>query len=232
MKNGPLFFLGLFAALAISWGGVVLSSHGQLGDLAPYFDETDGVQPARTPGVALRGQLVYADLGCAACHTQQVRRAGFGSDIDRKWGERQSVARDYIFQIRPQLGNSRIGPDLANVGGRKPAYDTEDLTSLLYTGVIPGTKAVTHPTYKFLFTDREIVGERTPDALKLKGDAAPAAGREIVPTERARTLVAYLLGSNQAYSFPEAKPLTVKAAPAAKKADADHAHDAKPEAKK
>lgn len=232
MKNGPLFFLGLFGALALSWGGIVLSSHGQLGGLAPYFDETDGAQPARTPGLALRGQLVYGDLGCAACHTQQVRRAGFGSDVERGWGERQSVARDYIFQIRPQLGNSRIGPDLANLGGRKSPFDAEDLMGILYNGVIPDAHKGPHPTYKFLFTDREIAGQRTPDALKLKGDAAPAPGREIVPTERARTLVAYLLASNQTYSFPESKPLAVKAVAAPKKADAGHAHDAKPEAKK
>ena len=48
-------------------------------------------------------------------------------DQARGWGERQSVARDYIFQIRPQLGSSRIGPDLTNLGARKPPYDADDL---------------------------------------------------------------------------------------------------------
>lgn len=203
MKNGVIFFLGLFLALVISWASIVLGTQAQLGNLAPYFDESDGLQPSRAPGIATRGQLVYADLGCAACHTQQVRRAGFGSDVERGWGERQSVARDYIFQARPQIGSSRIGPDLANVGNRKSPqapYDAEDLYKLLYNG------SATHPSYKFLFADREIAGERAADALKVSG---VAPGHQIVPTERVRTLAAYLLGSSQTYAYPEAKPLVL-----------------------
>lgn len=220
MKNGPLFFIGLFVALVVSWAGIVLASHAQLGSLTPYFDEGEGqAYPQRAAGLASRGQLVYADLGCAACHTQQVRRPGFGSDQARGWGDRQSVARDYIHQLRPQLGASRFGPDLANLAGRKPsAPDAEDLLKLLYTG------SATHPSYKFLFTEGPIVGERSVHALKLIGSAAPAAGHEVVPTERARTLVAYLLSLNNAYVYPEARPVpppAVKkgAAPETKKAE-------------
>lgn len=208
MKNGPLFFIGLFVALVVSWAGIVLASHAQLGSLPPYFDEGEGqAYPQRSAGVAARGQLVYADLGCAACHTQQVRRPGFGSDQARGWGERQNVARDYIHQLRPQLGASRFGPDLANLAGRKPsAPDAEDLLKLLYTG------SPTHPSYKFLFEERPIVGERSAHALKLTGSAAPAAGHEVVPTERARTLVAHLLSLNNAYVYPEARPVPPPAA--------------------
>jgi cytochrome c oxidase cbb3-type subunit 2 len=105
MKNGPLFFLGLFFALALSWAGLLLGTHAQLGDLAPHFDELEGKAfPQRASGIAARGLLVYQDLGCAACHTQQVRRPGFGADKERGWGDRQSVARDYVYQSRPQLG--------------------------------------------------------------------------------------------------------------------------------
>lgn len=208
MKNGPLFFLGLFLALTLSWAGTVLLSHHQLGGLAPYFDETEGTSfPARQPGIAARGQLVYGDLGCARCHTQAVRRPDFGSDQARGWGERQSVARDYIFQTRVQLGASRTGPDLTNLAARKPAYDADDLADLLYTGMIPGTKVVTHPPYPFLFEERAIVGERSAKALKLTGELAPAPGRQIVPTERAQTLVAYLQSLNNTYDYPEARPV-------------------------
>ena len=208
MKNGPLFFLGLFVALTLSWAGTVLLSHRQLGALAPYYDETESASfPLRPPGVAARGQLVYADLGCASCHTQAVRRPDFGGDQARGWGERQSVARDYIFQAHVQLGASRIGPDLTNLAARKPAYDPEDLTNLLYTGIIPGAKAVTHPPYAFLFDTRAIVGQRSAKALNLTGNLAPAAGTEIVPTERAQTLVAYLLSLNNSYDYPESRPV-------------------------
>lgn len=211
MKNGPLFFLGLFLALTLSWGGTVLLSNHQLGGLTAYFDDSDSAAyPLRPPGIAVRGQLVYADLGCASCHTQAVRRPDFGGDQARGWGERQSVARDYIFQSRVQLGQSRIGPDLANLAGRKAPYDPDELTNFLYTGIIPGTKTVTHPAYKFLFDERAITGQRSAKALTLPGNLASAAGREIVPSERAQTLVAYLLSLNNSYEYPEAKPMTLQ----------------------
>lgn len=216
MKNGPILFLGLVAALGISWGGVVVASHQQLGKLTPYYDDTEGGSfPTRPPGFAARGQLVYADLGCASCHTQQVRRPDFGSDLARGWGERQSVARDYIFQGRPQLGNSRIGPDLANLAGRKPsAPDAEDLLKFLYEG------SSAHPAYRFLFEEKDIVGERSRHALKFTGKAALPPGRQVVATERAQVLVSYLLSLNTSYAYPEARPIPASAKHGAAPADA------------
>lgn len=203
MRNGLLFFVGLFAALAFSWAGVVLWPNYQLGRLAPLFDETEGKAfPQRTPGVGAQGRLVYEDLGCAVCHTQQVRRPGYGADKERGWGDHQSVARDYVYDTRVQLGESRIGPDLANVGGRKAPFDAEDLYKLLYAG------AGSMPSYKFLFEQRAI-GDRQPSdyALALQGKLAPPAGVEVLPTPRARALVAYLLSQNHAYEYPEARPV-------------------------
>ncbi|MBL9189313.1 MAG: cbb3-type cytochrome c oxidase subunit II [Opitutaceae bacterium] len=196
MKNGPLLFTGVFLAILISFSALVLGSHGQLGRLTPYHDDNEGgAFPQNISGLAARGQLVYADLGCAACHTQQVRRPGYGSDKDRGWGERQSVARDYIFQARPQIGASRLGPDLANLGARQKSE--EALLALLYHG------SARHPGYAFLFENRPIAGEASPRAVKASGQPA---GHEIAPTERARALVAYLLSLNTAYEYPEAKP--------------------------
>jgi len=203
MKNGPLFFLGLFAAAGLSWAGIVLGSHAQLGAVAPYYDDNEGKSfPDRLPGVAARGQLVYRDLGCAACHTQQVRRPDFGSDQARGWGERQSVARDYVHQAWPQLGAARVGPDLTNIGGRKPtAPDAQDLLKMLYAG--QGQM----PAYKFLFEERKVVGQVSDKALKLAGNLSAAPGCEIVPTERAETLVAFLLSLNNVYDYPESRPV-------------------------
>jgi cytochrome c oxidase cbb3-type subunit 2 len=145
---------------------------------------------------------VYRDLGCANCHTQQVRRPDFGSDVARGWGERQSVARDYIYQPSPQLGSIRVGPDLTNLAGRKPsAPDEEDLMKLLYAG---------HggmPAYRFLFERRPVVGEVSEHALKLTGSAAAPRGFEIVPTPRAQMLVAYLRCLNTTEDYPEAMPI-------------------------
>lgn len=203
MRNGLLFFLGLVATLAFSWAGVVLWPHYQLSKLAPLFDENEGKAfPLRVPGLAAQGAMVYADLGCASCHTQQVRRPGFGADRERGWGEHQSVARDYVYRAHVQLGEMRIGPDLANVGNRKAPYDAEDLMKLLYTG------AGAMPPYRFLFEQRSTAGRQPSDAaLSLHGNLAPPLGEEIVPTRRARALVAYLLSLQQGYEYPEAVPV-------------------------
>ena len=202
MKNGPLFFLGLFASLTFSFAGVVLFANAQLGGLTPYYDDAEGKSfPERMPGVAERGQLVYRDLGCVSCHTQQVRRPGFGADQARGWGERQSVARDFIHQPNPQVGAMRIGPDLTNLAGRKPsALDAEDLMKLLYAG--QGAK----PAHAFLFETVKISGQIPAKALKLTGNLAPAAGMAVVPSERAQELVAYLLSLNTVYDYPESRP--------------------------
>ena len=198
MKNGFTFFLGLFLALALAWAGIVLGSHAQLGHLAPYFDENEGKAfPERLPGIAARGQLVYQDLGCAACHTQQVRRPDFGSDKARGWGDRQSVARDYVSQPHVQLGESRIGPDLANFGARPHAVDADRLTQYLYE------QHGGMPSYRFLFETRKITGERSAIALKVP----VSAGMEVVPTHRVQALVAYLQSLNNVYEYPEARPV-------------------------
>jgi cytochrome c oxidase cbb3-type subunit 2 len=209
MKNGTLFFLGLFTSLTVSFAVVLLANH-QLGALTPYYDDGEGKAfPDRMPGVAARGQLVYRDLGCASCHTQQVRRPGFGADQTRGWGERQSVARDYIFQPFPQLGTMRIGPDLTNSAGRKPsALDAEDLMNLLYAG--QGAM----PAHAFLFDQVKVTGEVPAKALKLTGSAAPADGYAVVPSEQAQTLVAYLLSLNTVYDYPESRPVVQAAAQA------------------
>jgi len=229
MKNSLLFFTGLFCSVLLSWAGIVLSSHGQLGQLAPHFDENEGKAfPQGQPGVAARGQLVYDDLNCASCHTQQVRRPDFGSDKDRGWGDHQSVARDYIYEARVQLGHTRLGPDLANVGVRKTPYDAEDLLKLLYTGT------ETMPAYKFLFEQRSLADRQQSDsALKLRGNLAPPEGFEVVPSARAKALVAYLLSLNHAYEYPEARPVEPpkkegehNVEPAAKKEDQPSAEPA------
>jgi hypothetical protein len=85
-------------------------------------DGTD-VYPAPRSGMAERGRRVYAANGCNYCHTQQVRADYAGSDLDRKWGERRSAPRDYIFDRPVLLGKMRMGPDLANVGHRPPVTD-------------------------------------------------------------------------------------------------------------
>ena len=119
MKGLQPLFLGIFGIFAFSWLGMTVVPNLQIGSLDPQTDEDGGdVYPSPPSGMALRGAQVYAANGCVYCHTQQVRPDYGGSDLDRKWGERRSAPRDYIFQPIVLLGKMRTGPDLANVGHR------------------------------------------------------------------------------------------------------------------
>src|ERR1035437_2498107 len=119
----PLFF-GLFATFAFSWLGLALVPNAQIGHLDPQsVEEGTDIYPMPPSGMAERGRKVYVANGCFYCHSQQVRPDTDSSDIERKWGERRSAPRDYIFNRPVVLGRMRMGPDLANVGKRAPATD-------------------------------------------------------------------------------------------------------------
>lgn len=124
MKGLVPLFLGLFGTFAFSWVGLTMIPNAQIGRLDPQMDEegTD-IYPAPKSGMADRGRRIYAANGCVYCHSQQVRPAYAASDIDRKWGERRSAPRDYIFDRPAMLGKMRMGPDLANIGKRAPVDD-------------------------------------------------------------------------------------------------------------
>ena len=116
----PLFF-GIFGIFAFSWLGMTVVPNLQIGSLNPQTDDEGGdVYPMPPSGMAIRGAQVYAANGCVYCHSQQVRPEYGGSDLDRKWGQRRSAPRDYIFEPIALLGRMRTGPDLANVGHRPP----------------------------------------------------------------------------------------------------------------
>jgi cytochrome c oxidase cbb3-type subunit II len=121
MRGLAPLFLGLFGTFAFSWVGLTLIPSFQIGHLEPQSDEegTD-VYPVPQSGMVERGRHVYVANGCVYCHSQQVRADYAAADIDRKWGERRSAPRDYIFERPVQLGKERMGPDLANEGKRSP----------------------------------------------------------------------------------------------------------------
>jgi cbb3-type cytochrome oxidase cytochrome c subunit len=124
MKGLVPLFLGVFGTFAFSWVGLTVIPNYQIGHLDPQMDEegTD-IYPAPKSGMADRGRSVYTGNGCFYCHSQQVRPDYLASDIDRKWGERRSAPRDYVFERPALLGKMRMGPDLSNIGKRAPAED-------------------------------------------------------------------------------------------------------------
>jgi cbb3-type cytochrome oxidase cytochrome c subunit len=71
------------------------------------------------------------------------------------------------------------------------------------------------PAYQFLYEKRRISGERSADALQLKGNDAPPSGWEVVPTYDAKCLVAYLMARDQSHGLKEVKSAPGAAAPAA-----------------
>jgi cbb3-type cytochrome oxidase cytochrome c subunit len=124
MKGLIPLFLGLFGTFAFSWIGLTVVPNYQIGHLDPQMDEegTD-VYPVPKSGMADRGRQIYSGNGCFYCHSEQIRPDYISSDIDRKWGERRSAPRDYIFERPALLGKMRMGPDLSNIGKRAPVED-------------------------------------------------------------------------------------------------------------
>jgi len=214
MNRAPLIFLGIFFTLAFSWTGIILTNQLTYGKLQPIVDETENKSyPEALPGLAAQGKLVYQDLGCIYCHSQQVRRPGFGADDKRGWGDRQSVARDYIREGRVLLGTMRTGPDLRNIGARQTSRDWHMLH--LYDPQITSKGSIMAP-FPFLFETRKIVGQPSPKAIKLPAPHTPAAGYETVPTPRAEALVAYLVSLKDTYAYPETRNVFVEPAAGAK----------------
>jgi cbb3-type cytochrome oxidase cytochrome c subunit len=122
MKGLAPLFLGIFGTFAFSWVGLTVIPNWQIGHLDPQMEE-DGtdVYPQPQSGMVERGARVYAANGCIYCHSQQVRADYSADDIERKWGDRRSAPRDYIFERPIFLGKMRMGQDLSNIGARAPA---------------------------------------------------------------------------------------------------------------
>lgn len=212
MKNMALLLSGIFFTLAFSFTGLILSSNKQFGALKQTTEELeedgsiiagDPLFPRKEGGLALQGKQVYIEMGCIYCHTQQIRRQGFGGDYDRSWGPRATVARDYIMQERVLLGTMRTGPDLANVGGRALTADWHH--NHLYNPQITSEDS-NMPPFPFLYEVREVEGEPSANALDIPVDSKyhPGVGLEVIPTARAEALVEYLLSLKIDYSLPEA----------------------------
>ncbi len=273
MKNGFSVFLASLVALGASWFGLVYGPLKQLGGAKETVVlQSDAKWPQQRTGDATLGLQVYRSVGCAACHTEQVRQTGVaceltltglgvqkpadfiaftkalfvlpelasytnaiaasldgwngglpktlltssdkdvvaemadrlkavgvrsetrivatGADITRGWGQRQSVAADYLYDQPVQLGGLRAGPDLSNIGVRSP-----DLSWQLQHLYAPRSLVnnSTMPAFRFLFTVRKIGAPAAPDALVLPKEFAPADGYEVVPTADAKQLAAYLV---------------------------------------
>jgi cytochrome c oxidase cbb3-type subunit 2 len=217
METNTLFG-GIFGAFIVSCGAMVLLPNLQIGNLTPETPEWDGSQvsvPAHYPTEQGHiGRMTYVANGCFYCHTQQVRDPQYGPDLERGWGVRRTVARDYLFEDVPLLGSSRIGPDFANYGSdtwrNEPADDplkpAKRDAAWVYRHLYAPKSIVSDslcPPQQYLFTRREMGSSPSRDAVHVDGR------HEWIPTAEARNLAAYLLGQERSFPLPEA-PTVIK----------------------
>lgn len=203
--NRPLLIaIGIVATVAASMYGLVLLPQQQLGGLGPVKivapDGTETSYPAPLDDfLEAPGHRVYRSLGCVYCHSQQVRPEGFGADIDRLFGLRRSVARDYLYNDAALLGTMRTGPDLANIGQRQTSREWHYLH--FFDPRITSPESVM-PPHPFLF---EVVDERPRglDGSEAVGLPDEYFGRRawIVPKQEARELTAYVLTLQQLHDL-------------------------------
>ncbi len=201
MSRLPLLFAGILLVFASSWLGLVAYPYLQLSHFPVVASKYGGLVPPPLTGSAVAGERVYAANGCVYCHSQQVRPAWLSSDIEKGWGPRQTVARDYANERPAFLGTMRTGPDLSNIGVRQTSaqwhfrhlYEPDEVTP----------KSIM-PSFRFLFAVRVAGAQPGGDAVEVTGPHAPGPGYEVVPTQEARDLVAYLLSLRRNDSTPEA----------------------------
>lgn len=229
MNRSLTLIAWIIASFALSTYALVILPQAQLAGLQPQFVDEEGkisdIYPIENRGIADKGRSVYRAEGCIYCHSQQIRDVQNSADVARGWGERRTVARDYIFEQPPFLGSNRIGPDLANVGSAKWRNEAPDdprkpkkrdakwqLLHLYAPKTVISESNM--PSYRHLFEKKKISGARSADALELDSKDAPEDGYEIVPKQEAKDLVGYLLTLDRSHPVGEVKQA---AAPAAKK---------------
>ena len=217
MKHFSVLLFGIFIILTSSFLGLISSSLNQLGDLKQSTEslelneagelilvEGDPLYPMKLPGLSEQGHMEYIQLGCVNCHSQQVRREELGKDLERGFGQRVSVPRDYIMQSNVVLGYTRLGPDLSNVGARIKDLNWHLLH--LYNPLITSPGSLM-PPFPFLFETVEISEMTATDSALVFPEGnpyTPKEGMAIIPTKRAIALVEYLLNLNIHYNLPEA----------------------------
>ncbi|MDD9950347.1 MAG: cbb3-type cytochrome c oxidase subunit II [Zetaproteobacteria bacterium] len=162
--------------------------------VAPYFayvwPEAQG-RNHELSEVQQRGREVYISMGCVYCHSQQPRNPGYGPDTARGWGYQPS-AQDYAGQYPHQLGTSRTGPDLYNIGDRNPSIQWNLIHLYDPRLVVPWSIM---PSFRFLFTEKDQPGpEDVVLDLKNIGVHPP---RHVVATQDALALMAYLKSLQQ-----------------------------------
>ncbi|MFO1477735.1 MAG: cbb3-type cytochrome c oxidase subunit II [Verrucomicrobiota bacterium] len=116
MNQGPLVFLGAFAAVSLSWVGLVLVPQFQTGreGQGTNIVSTAELYPVARSGQAQQGLEVYRAEGCAACHTEQVGQTATVCDVIlTKAGTNQAALFNVL--VKAGLGASNPGQFLTGL---------------------------------------------------------------------------------------------------------------------
>ena len=216
------FFLSLSASFGVAWLAVVVVPYFKMRSLAPMSmgEDATGTNAVFIPKRAGRipdGSKVYAANGCYLCHSQLVRPTYAGNDIfradmggmvfedERGDTRRETNAFDYAGEKVAQIGETRLGPDLSNLGVRVVNTYAKNISpeAWLYRHLYnPREKAEmnhsTCPSFRFLFDEKKITGVPTKGALEFD----EVSDIEIVPNSDARALVSYLLSLKKDQPVP------------------------------
>lgn len=180
----------------------------------PSVNELAGKLPADvlvkvSPEAAERAVKLLSEAGGKA----ELVIYNLGPDIERGWGSRRSVARDYVSDNPVLLGNVRVGPDLAGVSSRAPekfaapwkAATTNSAVEIeqrllvhLYNPRLLAKDSIC-PSASYLFESKQPNARYSGQPLKLPGNDAP-----VYPKHNAYALVAYLLTQRGDIGLPEA----------------------------
>jgi cytochrome c oxidase cbb3-type subunit 2 len=216
------FILGLSASFGIAWLAIIVVPFIKMRNLAPIQlnEATDGATgifyPKRTGRIA-NGALVYAENGCYLCHTQVIRPTYAGNDLYRAdWGglkadpdrgdtRRETNAYDFAGEKFAQIGVSRMGPDLSNLGRRVESIYAagKDPAAWLFAHLYnprqePQRWKSTCPSFRFMFTERPVKGNPSINAVSI----LDGGKTEVVPNEDAKALVSYLLSLKKDQAVP------------------------------
>lgn len=197
----------------------------RLSTLKPVSDGAGGYYPVERPAQALKGQQIYRSLGCYYCHTKVVKPYDYGTDYERGWGIRRLVARDFIADQLIMPGLTRLGPDLANIGVRKPEkfaiswkYSSTNqstqikemekrLYMILYDSKQLNGKSIM-PSYKYLFKTMPSNSSYSMSDFAQHASAEPIGinNQTVIPSSPAVYLAEYLKSLKYEYPLFEAPP--------------------------
>lgn len=207
---------------------VLLRSDVKSGITRPSSGPTVNELAAKLPATILekisveegeRGVKLLSDAGAKA----ELTFYNFGPDLDRGWGARRTVARDYVNDSPVLLGGVRVGPDLAGIGSRAPEKfaapwkfaTTNTATELehhlfvhLYNPRLLA-QGSTCPSASYLFDIKKPETRYAGEPLNVPGKDAP-----VYPKHNARALVAYLLTQRADIGVAEAPVPAAAKAPA------------------